>query len=35
VIGYQADARWKYAKSGMPKTYVVVARRPDPDSSAG
>jgi SAM-dependent methyltransferase len=24
-----ADVRWKYTKSGMPKNYVVLARRPE------
>ena len=24
----RADVRWKYTKTGMPKNYVVVARKP-------
>ena len=24
-----ADVRWRYTKSGLPKNYVVLARKPD------
>ena len=29
----RADVRWRYLKKGMPKNYVVIAKKPIPASS--
>ena len=29
----RADVRWRYTKKGMPKNYVVIAKKPIPASS--